>query len=134
MYRQKIITNWVLLVIGVTLYFLVNNFALQMFIILIFGGITSANRGEINKAHNEHEDFNYFHELGAVTKTIIIMYFTIITPSLLWLAVEQPGTIDSLFYGKYSLIMLLGVLAPIIIPLLASVIKDDLELIKNEKL
>jgi len=104
-----------------------------MMILFLFGGVIGILRKDIERERFDGRSFSYFWDLSSITRTVIVSYFLVMSILLLWLAFNQPGTLDGLFNGDKGVIMLFLVFSPLWVPLFFSVIKCDLKDIRDER-
>ena len=102
-------------------------YELKMMTLFLFGGIIGILRKDIERGRMVQESFSYLPDISSLARALIVDYLLIVSVLLLWPGFNQPGTLDTLFYGENGLVMLFMVLSPLIIPLLWKVIKLDLQ-------
>ena len=105
----------------------------KMMSLFLFGGIIGILRRDIERGRMVEQSFSYLWDLSTLARALIAAYLLIMSVLLLWLGFNQPGTLDTLFYGENGLFMLFMVLSPLMIPLFWKVIKLDLQVISNER-
>jgi hypothetical protein len=133
MYTQKIIWSWVLFIAALLVHGYFQTYESKMMSLFLFGGIIGILRRDIERGRMVEQSFSYLWDLSTLARALIAAYLLIMSVLLLWLGFNQPGTLDTLFYGENGLFMLFMVLSPLMIPLFWKVIKLDLQVISNER-
>ena len=133
MYSQKIIWSWVLFVAALLANSYFESYESKMMALFLFGGVIGMLRKDIERDRFDGRTFGYFWDLSSIARTVIVSYFMVMSVLLLWLGFNQPGTLDALFYGKHGFFMIFMVLSPLMIPLFWSVIKCDIQMIRDER-